>query len=227
MLKTDTEAIIATVLTTILALSMLVPAIIVLLPAHSDQARPRLSHLTVPTVPPELDRRHQEQKATYRDLNNPDRQLCADPTPHGEEEPRSFYVTVAEGDRKTMLDLISYNARINDSLVRPLYDGWQISYHDGWEAWLVELNPAIDRNHDRIHQDYTHWAEHAADNSKPTAPQIKCAALPKTIRIYVDEQNVGGVSDESARNAAVVLIMFGTVTLIVSILIYISARLEH
>lgn len=97
-------------------------------------------------MPPEQDLRHLKETATYRALKDPIRQECAAPIPHSEEKPRDFYVTVAEGDRQQMLDTISYTARNNESLVQPLYDGHQISFHDGWETWLEALNPSIHRN---------------------------------------------------------------------------------
>ena len=141
MRTTDRELPTAAILMAVIGLSTLVGGIIMLLPAHSGQAQPRLSHLTIPDVAPELDRLHLGETATYRDLKDPIRQECADPTPHSEEKPRDFYVTVAEGDRQRMLAAISFTARINESLVQPLYDGHQISYHDGWETWLEALNP--------------------------------------------------------------------------------------
>ena len=100
MRTTDRELLTAAILMAVIGLSTLVGGIIMLLPAHSGQAQPRLSHPTIPDVPPELDRRHLEETATYRDLKDPIRQECANPTPHSEEKPRDFYVTVAEDDRQ-------------------------------------------------------------------------------------------------------------------------------
>lgn len=224
MHKTDPEALAVAVVMAVIGFSILAAAIIMVLPAHSSQSRPQLAHLTIPQVPEVLDRRHLEKTATYRDLKHPIRQECADPTPHSEDEPRDFYVTVAEGDRKNMLALLSYTAGINDSLVRPLFHGLKISYHGGWETWLESLDPAINRNHDRIHTGYTEWANRAAADPVPVAPQVQCAALPHTVRIYVDEQNVGRMSDTDTKNGSILLFIAAAFILAISATIYIGAR---
>ena len=220
--KTNPQAVGLAVVMAAIGFSLLAAGIIMLLTAHSSQARPRLSNLTVPDIPTELDRRHLEQAATYRDLNDPILRECIDPTPHSAEEPRNFYVTVAEDDGNKMLDVISYNAAINDSLIKPLYDGHQISYHDGWETWLETLDPALPRNNNRIHPGYTSWAKRAADIPVPPTPKVRCAALPNTIRLYVDEQRVGSMSDSDTKNGSIIFFVLAPFILAIAVMAYIG-----
>ena len=109
------EEIAAVIMLAVAGVAMLVGGIIMLQPAHSEQARPRLAHLTVPGIPPELDRANRDETANYRDLNNPARKQCVDSTPHSKEKPRDLYVTVTEGDRRRMRQLIAYSAKVHGS----------------------------------------------------------------------------------------------------------------
>lgn len=224
MHKTDPEVLAVAIVMTVIGFSILAAATVMILPAHSGQARPQLAHLTIPQVPDALDRQHLAKTATYRDLKHPTLQECADPTPHSEEEPRDFYVTVAEGDRENMLALLSYTAGINDSLVRPLFYGLTISYHDGWEPWLDTLDPAIHRNKDRLHPGYTEWANRAAVVPIPPDHRLQCAALPHAVRIYVDEQNVGHMSDSDTKQGSILLFIVAPFIIGISATIYIAAR---
>lgn len=212
----------------IMSIPALISGIIMLHPAHSGQAQPQLTHLTAPDLPDELNRRHRETQTTYRDRQNPRMAECfPEPVYDTADAATECYVTVAEGDRQKMTELIRYSAGIHDSRITPHYRGVIIDYHDGWKDRLAALNPYYEPQPYQTTENYIRWAEHAA-SAKPDrpAPTTPCAPLPHRIHLTVTEQTVGAMSDRAAKETGWMLIAMAPALMILGAVMYACAPPE-
>lgn len=214
------------VLMVILAIPMLIGGIIMLQPRHSAQAQPRLTALTAPELPDELNRLHREKQTTYQDRQDPRMAECFPETADTDAEAATerYHVTVAEGDRQKMTDLIRYSAGIHDSRITPHYRGVIIEYHDRWKDRLAALNPYYEPQPYQPTENYIRWAEHAA-SAKPDrpAPPTPCAPLPHRIHLIVTEQTVGAMSDRAAKESGWMLIAMAPVLMLLGAIMYATA----
>ena len=143
-----------------LAVAVIIGGVIMLLPANSGQAAPRLENISAPSTPdlPPLSYRELQERNGDRDWSDCD------------DDPLRLYVTVAEGDRTAMLRIIRHSVRRHGGQAT-FFDNVRLCVrHAGsWGPALAALNPYVIGDTQNITEGYETWARNAVIDSPPPA----------------------------------------------------------
>ena len=183
---------------------------VMLLPAHSAQARPTLSDLPEPGVPEPL-RTEGNATLSYRETVK----MCPSALqyrnlPAGDLP--TWHIQVPEGDATRMAKLVAYDAIGMGGYAEIIESPyWQervyVAYTEPWIRRLDDLNPWVYDRNEGLTDGYRRWAETAAARpgiaeAVPARSDGPCAWTPTGRAVFViSEQEVGWVSDANVKTS--------------------------